>query len=264
VRYGGNTASISVEVHGENPILFDLGTGLRLLGQSMPITPFAATALVTHIHWDHVQGLPFFPQIHVPGNRLDIYGPHQADGTLAEVFGGLMKPPYFPIHFSELQGDVRFIDVTSEEMAIGNAKVLVRPVPHVGPTVGYRLDWDGMSVTYISDHQAPYTSVDGRPTVTNHIDAGVMELCDGVDLLIHDAQYTPDEFAVKSYWGHCTVDYALMLAKRAGVKALAMFHHDPGHSDERMDELIEDAKCKGLAMGIPEIIGTYEGLVLDL
>jgi ribonuclease BN (tRNA processing enzyme) len=263
VRYGGNTASISVEVHGEPPILFDLGTGLRLLGQSMPITPFAATALVTHIHWDHVQGLPFFPQIHVPGNRLDIYGPHQADGTLAEVFGGLMKPPYFPIHFSELQGDVRFIDVTSEEMSVGNAKVLVRPVPHVGPTVGYRLDWDGLSVTYISDHQAPYTSVDGRPTVTNHIDAGVMELCDGVDLLIHDAQYTPDEFAAKAHWGHCTIDYALHIAREAGVKRLALFHHDPDHHDEVVDQILADARATEAGRCLDEVVAAYEGLTIS-
>ncbi|MEY2469712.1 MAG: hypothetical protein QOF21_2410 [Actinomycetota bacterium] len=264
MRYGGNTASVAVEVHGEAPILFDLGTGLRLLGNSFPVAPFTASALVTHIHWDHVQGLPFFPQIHVPGNRLDIYGPHQVEGSLADVFGGLMKPPYFPIHFSELQGDVRFVDVTSDEMAIGNAKVLIRPVPHVGPTVGYRLDWDGRSVAYISDHQAPYSDVDGVPTPTSHVDAGVMELCDGVDLLIHDAQYTPDEFAKKSFWGHCTIDYTLALAKRAGVKALAMFHHDPGHSDDVMDGLIQDAKTKGRALGIPEIVGAYEGLCIDL
>ena len=263
MRYGGNTASVVVEVHGEAPILFDLGTGLRLLGETLPISPFSASALVTHIHWDHVQGLPFFPQIHVPGNKLDIYGPAQSEGTLADVFGGLMKPPYFPIHFSQLQGDVRFIDVMSDEMSIGNAKVLVRPVPHVGPTVGYRLDWDGVSVAYISDHQAPYTAGD-NPQPTSQIDEGVLELCDGVDLMIHDAQYTPTEFAQKSYWGHCTIDYALSIAKAAGVKTFAMFHHDPGHSDDTMDELIEDAKCKGRALGIPDVIGTYEGLVVDL
>jgi len=210
-----------------------------------------------------VQGLPFFPQIHQPGNSLDIYGPRQVEGSLSDVFGGLMKPPYFPIHFSQLQSDVRFIDVERDEMVIGNAKVLVRPVPHVGPTVGYRLDWDGVSVAYISDHQAPHTDGD-NPQPTSQIDEGVLELCDGVDLMIHDAQYTPDEFVQKSYWGHCTIDYALMIAKQAGVKTFAMFHHDPGHSDDQMDQLIEDAKCKGKVMGIPEVIGTYEGLVVDL
>ncbi len=263
MRYGGNTASVCVEVPGENPILFDLGTGLRLLGEKIGSAPFEASALVTHIHWDHVQGLPFFPPIHVPGNKLDIYGPRQQDGTLAEVFGGLMKPPYFPIHFSQLQGDVRFIDVETDEMAVGNAKVLVRPVPHVGPTVGYRLDWDGVSISYISDHQAPYTDGD-KPVTKSEIAESVLELCDGVDLMIHDAQYTPEEFYTKSYWGHCTIDYTLSIAKAAGVKALAMFHHDPGHSDDQLDQLIEDAKCKGRAMGIPEIIGTYEGLSIDL
>ena len=107
---------------------------------------------------------------------------------------------------------------------IGDAKVRVRRVPHCGPTVGYRVDWDGATVAYISDHQAP-RSLD---TVAD----SVLELCDGADLLIHDAQYTTSEFAQKSHWGHCTVDYAVLVAKQAGVRKLAMFHHDPSHSDE--------------------------------
>ena len=257
VRYGGNTASVALEVDGEQPILFDLGTGLRLLGATMPVDEtFCAAALVTHIHWDHVQGLPFFTPIHTPGARLDVYGPHQSEGTLAEVFGGLMKPPYFPIHFSELQGDVNFIGVTTDDLAIGNAKVMVRPVPHVGPTVGYRVEWAGVKIAYISDHQAPRN--------LDTIDPAVLELADGVDILIHDAQYTREEFEQKYYWGHCTIDYALMVAKQAGANTLAMFHHDPAHSDDEMDRLVEQAKCVGKLMGVPEVIGTYEGMVLEL
>lgn len=256
-RYGGNTASVALEVDGEQPILFDLGTGLRQLGATMPMDEtFCATALVTHIHWDHVQGLPFFAPIHTPGARLDVYGPNQEEGTLAEEFGGLMRPPYFPIHFTELQGDVTFHGVTNDELAIGNAKVMVRPVPHVGPTVGYRVEWNGVKIAYISDHQAPRN--------LDTIDPAVLELADGVDLLIHDAQYTPEEFEKKFYWGHCTVDYALMVAKHAGAHTLAMFHHDPAHSDDEMDGLVEQAKGVGGRMGVPEVIGTYEGMVLNL
>jgi phosphoribosyl 1,2-cyclic phosphodiesterase len=256
-RYGGNTACVCLTVDGEDPIIFDLGTGLRQLGFEMPTDgSFCGTALVTHIHWDHVQGLPFFPPIHVPGARLDIYGPAQEGGTLHDVFGEFMCPPYFPVHFSELQGDVQFHDVMDDDLSIGNAKVKVRPVPHCGPTVGYRVDWDGVSVAYISDHQAP-------PGL-NHVADPVLELCDGVDLLIHDAQYTPAEYQQKADWGHCTVDYAVLVAKEAAVKRLALFHHDPGHSDDDLDELLDGARCTATYMGVPEVMAAYEGLALDI
>ena len=256
-RYGGNTASIALSVEGEDPILLDLGTGLRLLGQDCPTDgSFRGSALITHIHWDHVQGLPFFPPIHIPGAKLDIYGPKQEEGSLAEVFSGLMKPPYFPIQYTELKGDVRFVDVLSDDFMIGSAHVKSRPVPHVGPTVGYRVEWDGKTVAYISDHQAPL-SLD---TVADE----VLELCTGADVLIHDAQYTPEEFAWKSDWGHCTVEYALLVAKEAGARRLVLFHHDPAHDDDKLDALLAEAKCTALQMGVPSVISAYEGLRIEL
>ena len=256
-RYGGNTACVALEVDGADPILLDLGTGLRLFGEAQPPErTFRGSALVTHIHWDHVQGLPFFPPIHVEGARLDVYGPHQAEGGFAEVFGGLMRRPYFPVHFSELRGDIAFHDVTDEVVAIGDAKVTVRPVPHNGPTVGYRIEWDGATVAYVSDHQAPV----GLDTV----DDRVLELAAGADLLIHDAQYTRAEFAAKADWGHCTIDYAIRVAHEAGARHLALFHHDPAHGDDDLDRLYEEAKAQASAVGLPQLTAAYEGLVLTL
>jgi phosphoribosyl 1,2-cyclic phosphodiesterase len=202
-----------------------------------------------------VQGLPFFPPANRPGARLDVYGPRQDQGTLSEVFGDLMRPPYFPVHFSELRGDIVFHDVHDDDLMIGNAKVRVRPVPHCGPTVGYRIEWDGATLAYISDHQAP-RSLDG-------VDDAVLELCDGADLLIHDAQYTPDEFEQKAHWGHCTVDYAIKVAKEAGVHRLCLFHHDPAHSDDVLDTLLVEAQDHGAACGV-DVISAYEGLTLTL
>jgi ribonuclease BN (tRNA processing enzyme) len=167
-----------------------------------------------------------------------------------------MRPPYFPVQFSELRGDIRFHDVSDDDIAIGDAKVRVRPVPHCGPTVGYRVEWDGVTVTYISDHQAPQS----LETVAD----SVLELCEGADLLIHDAQYTTDEFSQKAHWGHCTVDYAVLVAKQSGVPRLAMFHHDPAHDDTTMDKLLSGAQsCSALISG-PEVIAAYEGLTIDL
>jgi phosphoribosyl 1,2-cyclic phosphodiesterase len=255
-RYGGNTASVVLEEPDEEPLLFDLGTGLRSYGSTCPMDgTFAATALVTHIHWDHVQGLPFFPPVHVPGARLDVYGPHQSDGPLGEVFDDLMRPPYFPVRYTELGGEVRFHDVTTDTFVVGSRKVTVRPVPHNGPTVGYRIESAHGSVAYISDHQAPL----GLDTVAD----SVLELADGVDALIHDAQYTSDEFAKKQTWGHCTLEYALLVARTAGAKRLVLFHHDPSHSDDDLDRLHGGLRQASVGSDV-EVISAHEGLKLSL
>jgi len=256
-RYGGNTATVVLERPGAAPIVFDLGTGLRMWGQTLaPDAAFRATALVTHIHWDHVQGLPFFSPVLRPGGQLDVYAPSQAEGPLEKVFGDFMRPPYFPVHYSQLQGDIRFHEVVDHDFEIGSAKIKVRPVPHCGPTVGYRVDWEGASVAYISDHQAP----PGLDTVAET----ALELCDGVDLLIHDAQYTPEEFARKADWGHCTMDYAVLVAREAGARRLCLFHHDPSHGDDELDRLHDELRSRAGDSGPAEIIGAREGLQIQL
>jgi ribonuclease BN (tRNA processing enzyme) len=133
--------------------------------------------------------------------------------------------------------------------------VVSRLVPHLGPTNGYRVDWDGFSVGYISDHQAP------RDLAS--VPDSVLEIADGVDLLIHDAQYTDDEWDKKSHWGHCTVDYAVLVAKEAGARRLALFHHDPAHGDDKLDALLERARTKGDAAGVSEVLSASEGTTVS-
>jgi phosphoribosyl 1,2-cyclic phosphodiesterase len=257
MRYGGNTACVALEVPGDDPIVLDLGTGLRFWGETLPLDgTFRGTALVTHIHWDHVQGLPFFPPADRIGARFDIYGPRPEDGmSLAEAFDRFMRPPYFPVTAADLRGDYRFHDVDDSDLAIGNAKVRVRPVPHCGPTNGYRIEWDGVSIAYISDHQSPQ---DGSMAIAD----SVLELADGVDLLIHDAQFTPEEWEVKSHWGHCTIDYALLVAKEAGARRVALFHHDPSRDDDQLDKLLGDARQRANG-SVDEVLAAAEGLTLS-
>ena len=255
-RYGGNTACVALESPGSEPVVLDLGTGLRYWGQTQPDDgSFRGSALITHLHWDHIQGLPFFVPIDRHGARLDVYGPPQDGSTLEEAFEGFMRPPYFPVRFGELRGDIAFHDIAAGELAVGDAKVTIDSVPHIGATNGYRVELGGASVAYVSDHQQPR---DG----TFEVASSVLGLCEGVDLLIHDAQYSPDEFAAKAHWGHCTVEYALEVARRAGCRRLVLFHHDPSHDDDTVDRLVSVAQA---AAGPDlEVIGAAEGLTISM
>ena len=260
-RYGGNTACVSLEVAGEDPIVLDLGTGLRFWGETLPQDgSLHATALLTHIHWDHVQGLPFFVPALKAGSRFDIYGPGDAGLTLEEAFDTFMRPPFFPVRVCDLLGEIVFHDLSDGDLAIGTAKVRARSVPHTGATNGYRIEWNGVSVAYISDHQSP---TDGDDEGTS-IAPSVLELCDGVDLLIHDTQYWPGEWKQKRDWGHCTVDYAVRVAREAGAHRLVLFHHDPAHDDGEVDRMLEHARAAVSGCGVDEVIAAAEGLSISL
>jgi len=255
-RYGGNTSCKGIEAPGHEPIGFDLGTGLRFWGKELPTDgSFRGHCLVTHLHWDHVQGLPFFVPINRPGASLDIYAPAEEMGLEAH-FDEFMRPPYFPVTLEALAGDIRFHALGEEDIAIGDAKVRSRYVPHVGTTLGFRVELQGLTVAYIPDHQQPQ---DG----SFHIAEGALELCDGADLLIHDAQYTAAEFEEKRHWGHCTIDYAIHVARESGVKRLALFHHDPDHHDHLIDELLDQARETAAAKGLDEVVAAHEGLTLS-
>jgi phosphoribosyl 1,2-cyclic phosphodiesterase len=239
-------------------VLFDLGTGLRYFGQTLPEDqPFRGTCLLSHLHWDHIQGLPFFKPFLRPGANVTIYAPSQpGDITVEEVFADTIKPPLFPIHFSMFPGMVDLHEIADDEFVVGDAKVMSRLIPHVGHTVGYRVEWNGRSVVYVSDHQMP---VDGSHSAW----PGVLELCDGADLLIHDAQYTPDEFATKRDWGHCTPEYAVWLAAQAGVGRLALFHHDPAHDDDELDGILGAAIECAAKLGV-DAFGARERTTVDV
>jgi phosphoribosyl 1,2-cyclic phosphodiesterase len=249
---------VVLESPGHDPIVFDLGTGLRFWGVTLdPQVPFRGTALITHLHWDHVQGLPFFTPVLRAGACFDVYGPPQPEeGSLGEAFNQLMRPPFFPVRTSDLLGEINFHDTWNTEMEVDGAKVVVRPVPHIGLTNGYRVELGGATVAYLSDHQMP---VDGSLTVSDD----VLDLCDGADLVIHDAQYTSEEFSEKSTWGHCTAEYAVHVAKEAGARRVALFHHDPTHDDVRLDGILEHARQLAKGSSVTEVLGAREGLVVS-
>jgi phosphoribosyl 1,2-cyclic phosphodiesterase len=256
-RYGGNTSCVSLSMPGNDPVIFDLGTGLRYFGRTQPTDgTFRGTCLLTHLHWDHTQGLPFFAPILAAGSQLDVYAPLQEEPgrTVKEAIGTFMQPPHFPISLEHLPGTLRFHDVGDTEFSIGDVDVMTRLIPHVGNTLGFRVTWNGRSVAYLSDHQMPH---DGSFSMS----AGARELVENADLVIHDSQYTPEEFAKKSDWGHCTVEYAIWLAASAKAKRLALYHHDPIRNDDAVDELALCAAQAGNRLGV-EVFAASEGLSL--
>jgi ribonuclease BN (tRNA processing enzyme) len=255
-RYGGNTSSVTLEVPGQAPLLLDLGTGLASFGRQLPRRdPFVGTALLTHLHFDHVLGLPFFEPLNRPDARLEIYGPPQGPGGLAGAFGDLVRPPYFPVELKDLAGEIEYLEVSDDRFTVGAFDVRSRLVPHVGPTLGYRVEHHAGAVAYLSDHQAP----PGLDTVAE----GVLELCAGVDLLVHDAQYSPSELRAKPDWGHSSVDYAVHVAREAGARRLALFHHDPAHGDDEIDRMLASVRPAAEAAGIA-VFAAAEGMAVDL
>ena len=271
-RYGGNTSCVALEALGHQPVVFDLGTGLREYGDVVTehyraeleanavTTPYLASVLLTHLHWDHIMGFPFFTPAFRPDARMRIFGPRQPDSTLAETFAGVMSPPYFPITPSDLGGDVTFEDVGDDDFAINGAKVRSRWVRHTDPTLGHRIDLEGVSVAYISDH-GPGCAPDDAD---DFIPQSVLELCDGADVLMHDAQHTAPEYETKRHFGHSTVEYAVHVAREAGVRHLVLFHHCPTHGDDAVDEMLQQARDLGSKGAGLEVTAAAEGLVLPV
>lgn len=260
-RYGGNTACVVLDERGQAPIVLDLGTGLRFFGLDWARrnghSDFRATALLTHLHWDHVQGIPFFAPILSEGSCIDVHGPVQDGGSLEDVVRTFLAPPYFPVGIDSLPGRIDFHETTAGEFRVGEAVVQAGWVPHCGPTLGYRVTMGGRSVAYLSDHQQPGVG-------STDVDPGVLDLCRDVDLLIHDAQYDLDEFAARVDWGHCTTDYAVEVAAQADVKRLALYHHDPSHDDEMVEDLVRKSAAVAASRGDFEVFAAAEGMVIEL
>ena len=306
VRYGGATSCVAIDSDdGGVPIVLDLGTGARRLGEQLLARHFPHGGLpagapaptestdlafdagfglddappellhhqrplvdpslevnvfATHLHFDHIQGLPFFGPALRPDTRLVIHGPRQPGITLSDVFAAFIRPPYFPVGLHDLPAELCFVEVGDGEVKLGAARVIVREVPHVGLTVGYRVEVGGVSIAYVSDHQAP--AEDGA--VLWSVSEDVLELCDGADLLIHDAQYSDEEFAVKAHWGHSTTAYAMHVAREAGARRLALFHHDPTRDDAALDSLGRWVEDSGRTGSLEAIIVAAEGSTMDL
>jgi phosphoribosyl 1,2-cyclic phosphodiesterase len=255
VRYGGNTPCIEMRVGG-NRLIFDGGTGLRVLGQSLlSQMPVEAHLFFTHSHWDHIQGFPFFTPAFIKGNCFHIYGtiaPNKA--TIKQRLNDQMLHPNFPVPLQIMGADLKFYDLAvGEKMEIGEVTVENARLNHPGESVGYRVSWQGYTAAYITDTEH----------FADHLDQNVLYLAENADVMIYDATYTNDEYNSpvnpKVGWGHSTWQEAVKIAVAAKVKKLVIFHHDPLHNDDFLDRVGEQA-----AQQFPETIMAREGLSVQL
>lgn len=257
---GGNTSCVEVRAGGRI-LIFDGGTGLRPLGNSLlKELPIEAWIFFSHVHWDHIQGFPFFTPAFIKGNTIHLHGGHKVSGTLEETLAGQMENPSFPVHLSEMGAKMSFHDLFEGqvlEIPSVDGKDVVRISNtrgnHPGGVYAYRVDYQGKSVMYATDTEH-YSIVDPK----------LKRLAKGVDALIYDAQYTPEEYAgeiggPKTGWGHSTFQAAVDLANAADAKQLVLFHHDPGQDDAAVR--VKEQRAKAIHH---DVVAAYEGLKLEI
>jgi phosphoribosyl 1,2-cyclic phosphodiesterase/DNA-binding response OmpR family regulator len=269
LRYGGNTSCVEVRSSNGTLLVLDCGTGAQGLGQAlMKSAPPAVNGnmLIGHTHWDHIQGFPFFAPVFAAGNEWHIYGPRGIGASLRESLSGQMQYAYFPVTLEDLGARLVYHDLIEGALDVGDIRVTAQYLNHPALTLGYRLEADGATIVYSTDHE-PYSTqrAEGNPVPVAGEEARHARFLSGADLVIHDAQYTADEYPAKRGLGHSTVEYAVDTAASAGVRRLALFHHDPMRSDEAIDQLVDLARERAARTGaVIEIFAAAEGQVLEL
>jgi phosphoribosyl 1,2-cyclic phosphodiesterase len=235
IRYGGNTSCVEVRGDDGEVIVLDAGTGARPLGDALLREGVARIdLLLTHLHVDHLEGLGLFGPIWSPETELHIWGPPSPVASLDERIATYFSPPLFPVHLSEVPARVTFHDAPRQAWTIGSCEITAHPILHPGATVGYRLQSGGRSLAYVTDHE-PALGTDLDAVGTSWISG--FALAYRADLLIHDCQYTDDEYSSHVGWGHPSVTHVAAFARRTQADRLVMFHHHPDHDDDELDAM---------------------------
>jgi len=250
VRYGGSTICISGQLDDDHYLVFDAGTGLRQLQHDLPERDdLTFSFLVTHFHWDHLLGLPFFAPLYVPGNTFAFYARPWADRTVEEGISGVMSQPLFPVPLSDTPATKTFHEAVDESWGVGDVSVRSAVLDHPQGVTAYRIDFDGRSLVLATDVEA------GNP----ESDQALTDLARGADVLIHDAQYLPDEIGFHAGWGHSTWEEAVTAAQRAEVGRLVLVSHDPERTDAGVDELLTKARDR-----FPATEAAFAGMQVEL
>lgn len=270
LEFGGNTPCVSLTTAQGTLAILDCGSGMRELGRSLLASkkrPLEGYVFVSHFHWDHIQGFPFFAPAFIPGNRFLLLSSYELQERLEVVLAGQMEFEYFPITLDRMEADIRFEELPPGPRDMEDFQVRVLPLNHPQPCMGYRLDAHRRSVVYASDVEpAEAPSESGRFSLRTGKDRELVELARGADLLIMDAQLTMEEYRNSVGFGHSPLDFAVQVAVEARAKRLALFHHDPTHDDAFVRRMVEEAKGQALELGATElqVFGAAEGLEVSL
>lgn len=237
VKYGGNTTCVEVRLKDNTLLIIDAGTGIRKLGLSLIKENITQINLfLTHSHWDHIQGFPFFAPAHFPSVEIDIFGRPPAYSKLKELLADQMEYRYFPVNFDDLKSKINFIEIYKNKFTINNATMHIIETNHPGATHALRIEEDGANFVFLTDNEIH------PPTLPKNPYKDFVNFSFKADLFVHDAQYTPEEMSNKKGWGHSSYDQATQLAIDARVKSFALFHHEPEHTDKDIDAIL--MKCK--------------------
>jgi phosphoribosyl 1,2-cyclic phosphodiesterase/ActR/RegA family two-component response regulator len=266
IRYGGNTACVEVRC-GEDIVIFDCGTGIRELGIALA-KEYADRNLevhlfVSHTHWDHIQGFPFFQPAYRAGNRVNIFSLHSPDRSLEKLFTGQMDGNYFPVTLDDLMARLHFEELAGD-VSIGDTKISHMHLNHPGLALSFRMESKGRSLVYMTDHE-PYHKLLGDSPHTKKLDAEIDAFAKDSDLLIREAQYTDEEYLHKKGWGHSSTSDAVVSAVNADTKRLVLFHHDPMHDDQQIDSMVEFCRSKIQEQGKEiRVMGAADKLTLRI
>jgi phosphoribosyl 1,2-cyclic phosphodiesterase len=235
-RYGGNTSCVSVQGREGTLLVLDAGTGIRPLGQSLPSKMDRVDILLTHLHMDHIQGLPFFTPLRRPGGEIHIWGPASTTLGLHARLQKYLSPPLFPVSVRELAARFHFHELPAHVIEIGEFEIKAQLIIHPNPTIGYRIESRESTVTYLPDHEP---ALAGSTFPHDKEWTSGYRLAEGTDLLIHDSQYTDEEYPNRLGFGHSSIRHAFEFAKLSSVQHFAPFHHDPTHNDDTLDQMFK-------------------------
>ncbi|MBI4870644.1 MAG: STAS domain-containing protein [Candidatus Riflebacteria bacterium] len=252
MRYGGDTACVEIR-SGGTLLILDTGTGIRRLGHTLMSDPTfhgKGYIFLSHFHWDHIQGIPFFQPAFNPGNEFHIHGAFKVDSRLEDALRGQMGSLYFPVKMSDMPSSLHFIELLEETIQVGSCVVTSRHLNHPQGAFGYRIEDEDAVVAYATDNE---------PWPDRHRDEKLHELAQDADLLIFDAQFTPEDYEAHRGWGHSTWADAIEVARAANVKTVCLFHHDPYREDDAIDSILVEAR-----RSFPDVIAASRELTLEL
>jgi phosphoribosyl 1,2-cyclic phosphodiesterase len=244
LRYGGDTPCVEIRTGDDSIVIIDAGSGIRRLGNRLLAEKRRDYALIfTHAHWDHIMGFPFFRPIYRSGTHIDMFGCPFAQTSVREMISRIMTAPNFPVNFEDIKAEIRYQEACQETFSLGGLTITSIPLSHPNQGIGYRFEEGGKSFVFLTDNELTYR----HPGGLEYED--YCAFAKGADLLVHDAEYRPQDYRKTRAWGHSVYTDALRLALDAGVGRLGLFHHNQERADDAVDEMVAD--CRRIAAGSP-------------